>query len=152
MLVFFLVALRVFSYICFNKWPIGGGVPIPSMSSAVPAQPLGGSCKEDRYAALAELDNELSSSVSSGSNVQGWETTGEGRSLHICDVFCPSTSVCVCLWFQSWILSTSNYNDFGWEICKWVLLGVNSPSCVLGSEEQDRSILLYFNDAQAGGT
>uniref|UniRef100_A0A3P8WKW8 ArfGAP with FG repeats 1b n=1 Tax=Cynoglossus semilaevis TaxID=244447 RepID=A0A3P8WKW8_CYNSE len=49
----------------------GGGVPIPSMSSAVPAQPLGGSCKEDRYAALAELDNELSSSVSSGSNVQG---------------------------------------------------------------------------------
>ncbi|XP_076001156.1 arf-GAP domain and FG repeat-containing protein 1b [Genypterus blacodes] len=47
----------------------GGGVPIPSMSSAVPAQSQSRSCTEDRYAALAELDNELSSSV--GSNVQG---------------------------------------------------------------------------------
>ncbi|XP_068427807.1 arf-GAP domain and FG repeat-containing protein 1b isoform X2 [Clinocottus analis] len=35
----------------------GGGVPIPSMSSAVPAQ---SNHREDRYAALAELDNELS--------------------------------------------------------------------------------------------
>uniref|UniRef100_A0A3B4Z4U2 Arf-GAP domain and FG repeat-containing protein 1-like n=1 Tax=Stegastes partitus TaxID=144197 RepID=A0A3B4Z4U2_9TELE len=42
----------------------GGGVPIPSMSSAVAAQSQTGSCTEDRYAALAELDNELSSSVS----------------------------------------------------------------------------------------
>uniref|UniRef100_A0A4W6FHQ5 ArfGAP with FG repeats 1b n=1 Tax=Lates calcarifer TaxID=8187 RepID=A0A4W6FHQ5_LATCA len=49
----------------------GGGVPIPSMSSAVPAQSQTGSCTEDRYAALAELDNELSSSVSTASNVQG---------------------------------------------------------------------------------
>ncbi|CAK6952275.1 arf-GAP domain and FG repeat-containing protein 1b [Scomber scombrus] len=48
----------------------GGGVPIPSMSSAVPAQTHTGS-SEDRYAALAELDNELSFSASTGSNVQG---------------------------------------------------------------------------------
>lgn len=50
----------------------GAGVPIPSMSSAVPAQSQTGNCTEDRYAALAELDNELSSST--GSNVHGWET------------------------------------------------------------------------------
>uniref|UniRef100_A0A3B4AJS8 Arf-GAP domain-containing protein n=1 Tax=Periophthalmus magnuspinnatus TaxID=409849 RepID=A0A3B4AJS8_9GOBI len=37
--------------------------------SAVPAQSQAGSCSEDRYAALAELDNELSSSASSTSNV-----------------------------------------------------------------------------------
>ncbi|XP_028987289.1 arf-GAP domain and FG repeat-containing protein 1b isoform X3 [Betta splendens] len=49
----------------------GGGVPIPSMSSAVPTQSQTGTCREDRYAALAELDNELSSSTSTGSNVQG---------------------------------------------------------------------------------
>ncbi|KAM8728238.1 arf-GAP domain and FG repeat-containing protein 1b isoform X2 [Acanthopagrus latus] len=49
----------------------GGGVPIPSVSSAVPAQSQIGSCSEDRYAALAELDNELSTSVSSGSSVTG---------------------------------------------------------------------------------
>ncbi|KAM4551697.1 arf-GAP domain and FG repeat-containing protein 1b isoform 2-T2 [Odontesthes bonariensis] len=49
----------------------GGGVPIPSMSNAVAAQSQTGSRREDRYAALAELDNELSSSASSGSNVQG---------------------------------------------------------------------------------
>ncbi|XP_035491420.2 arf-GAP domain and FG repeat-containing protein 1b isoform X2 [Scophthalmus maximus] len=42
----------------------GGGVPIPTMSSAVPAQSQTGSRREDRYAALAELDNELSSSAS----------------------------------------------------------------------------------------
>ncbi|TNN69859.1 Arf-GAP domain and FG repeat-containing protein 1 [Liparis tanakae] len=46
----------------------GGGVPIPSLSRAVPAQP---DHREDRYAALAELDNKLSSSVTSGSNVPG---------------------------------------------------------------------------------
>ncbi|XP_034469259.1 arf-GAP domain and FG repeat-containing protein 1b isoform X3 [Hippoglossus hippoglossus] len=45
----------------------GGGVPIPSVSSAVPTQSHTGSCSEDRYAALAELDNKLGSSVSSGS-------------------------------------------------------------------------------------
>uniref|UniRef100_UPI0037E8F9F3 arf-GAP domain and FG repeat-containing protein 1b isoform X2 n=1 Tax=Semicossyphus pulcher TaxID=241346 RepID=UPI0037E8F9F3 len=49
----------------------GGGVPIPSMSSAVPTQTHTGSCSEDRYAALAELDNELSSTVSTGSNPPG---------------------------------------------------------------------------------
>ncbi|XP_029310060.1 arf-GAP domain and FG repeat-containing protein 1b isoform X2 [Cottoperca gobio] len=49
----------------------GGGVPIPSMSNAVPTQSHHGSRREDRYAALAELDNELSSSVTSGSNVPG---------------------------------------------------------------------------------
>ncbi|XP_062259975.1 arf-GAP domain and FG repeat-containing protein 1b isoform X1 [Platichthys flesus] len=43
------------------------GVPIPSVSRAVPIQCHTGSCSEDRYAALAELDNKLSSSVSSGS-------------------------------------------------------------------------------------
>ncbi|KAM7400980.1 hypothetical protein PAMA_005263 [Pampus argenteus] len=48
----------------------GGGVPIPSMSSAIPTQSHAGG-SEDRYAALAELDNKLSSSVSTGSNVQG---------------------------------------------------------------------------------
>nr|XP_040027662.1 arf-GAP domain and FG repeat-containing protein 1b isoform X2 [Gasterosteus aculeatus aculeatus] len=46
----------------------GGGVPIPSMSSAVPAQ---SNHRADRYAALAELDNELSSSVTAASNVPG---------------------------------------------------------------------------------
>ncbi|KAM8850036.1 arf-GAP domain and FG repeat-containing protein 1b isoform 2-T2 [Spinachia spinachia] len=46
----------------------GGGVPIPTMSSAVPAQ---SNHREDRYAALAELDNKLSSSVTTGSNVPG---------------------------------------------------------------------------------
>ncbi|XP_035026202.1 arf-GAP domain and FG repeat-containing protein 1b isoform X2 [Hippoglossus stenolepis] len=45
----------------------GGGVPIPSVSSAIPTQSHTGSCSEDRYAALAELDNKLGSSVSSGS-------------------------------------------------------------------------------------
>ncbi|KAM8839605.1 arf-GAP domain and FG repeat-containing protein 1b isoform 4-T4 [Synchiropus picturatus] len=54
----------------FQSQP-GGGVPIPSLSSAVPAQSQPGSCTEDRYAALAELDNELSSSASTGSSVQG---------------------------------------------------------------------------------
>lgn len=57
----------------------GGGVPIPSISSAVTAQSQTGSQAEDRYAALAELDNELSSSASASastststsSNVQG---------------------------------------------------------------------------------
>ncbi|KAM4556680.1 arf-GAP domain and FG repeat-containing protein 1b isoform 2-T2 [Fundulus diaphanus] len=49
----------------------GGGVPIPSASSAVPAQSQTAKCTEDRYAALAELDNELSSSATTGSNVQG---------------------------------------------------------------------------------
>ncbi|KAK5918952.1 hypothetical protein CgunFtcFv8_022890 [Champsocephalus gunnari] len=48
----------------------GGGAPLLSMSSAVPIQ-IGGSSREDRYAALAELDNELSSSVNSGSSVPG---------------------------------------------------------------------------------
>ncbi|AWP04361.1 putative arf-GAP domain and FG repeat-containing protein 1 [Scophthalmus maximus] len=43
---------------------LSGGVPIPTMSSAVPAQSQTGSRREDRYAALAELDNELSSSAS----------------------------------------------------------------------------------------
>lgn len=46
----------------------GGGVPIPSRSSAIPAP---SSHRQDRYAALAELDNELSSSVTSGSSVPG---------------------------------------------------------------------------------
>lgn len=50
----------------------GGSVPIPSMSSAVPAKPqIGGQATEDRYAALAELDNKMSTVVSTGSNVQG---------------------------------------------------------------------------------
>ncbi|XP_031153920.1 arf-GAP domain and FG repeat-containing protein 1b isoform X3 [Sander lucioperca] len=49
----------------------GGGVPIPSMSSAVPTQSQTESRREDRYAALAELDNELSSSVTTASNVPG---------------------------------------------------------------------------------
>lgn len=50
---------------------LGGTVPIPSVSSAVPAQSQLGSQLEDRYAALAELDNELSTTVSTGSSVQG---------------------------------------------------------------------------------
>lgn len=54
-----------------KSFPSGGGVPVPSLSSAVPAQSQTGSCTEDRYAALAELDNKLSSSVTTGSNVQG---------------------------------------------------------------------------------
>lgn len=49
------------------------------MSSVVPAQSRTGSQTEDRYAALAELDNELSTTVSTGSSVQGWEI---GRYTH----------------------------------------------------------------------
>ncbi|XP_028449965.1 arf-GAP domain and FG repeat-containing protein 1b isoform X2 [Perca flavescens] len=49
----------------------GGGVPIPSMSNAVPTQSQTESRREDRYAALAELDNELSSVVTTASNVPG---------------------------------------------------------------------------------
>ncbi|MEQ2245033.1 hypothetical protein ILYODFUR_023421 [Ilyodon furcidens] len=49
----------------------GGGVPIPSVSSAVPAQSQTAKCTEDRYAALAELDNELSFSATTCSSVQG---------------------------------------------------------------------------------
>lgn len=60
--------LFFFSFFSLLK---GGGVPVPSLSSAVPAQSQTGSCTEDRYAALAELDNKLSSSVTTGSNVQG---------------------------------------------------------------------------------
>ncbi|XP_061549824.1 arf-GAP domain and FG repeat-containing protein 1b isoform X1 [Phycodurus eques] len=52
-----------------KSFSTGGGMPIPSRSSAVLAQSQTGSCTEDRYAALAELDNKLSSSL--GSNVQG---------------------------------------------------------------------------------
>ncbi|XP_038131660.1 arf-GAP domain and FG repeat-containing protein 1b isoform X2 [Cyprinodon tularosa] len=46
----------------------GGGVPIPSVSSAVPAQSQNAKCTEDRYAALAELDNELSSSATTANS------------------------------------------------------------------------------------
>lgn len=49
------------------------------MSSAVPAQSQIGSHRQDRYAALAELDNELSTTVSTASNVQGWEI---GQQIH----------------------------------------------------------------------
>uniref|UniRef100_A0A1A8GIM9 ArfGAP with FG repeats 1b n=1 Tax=Nothobranchius korthausae TaxID=1143690 RepID=A0A1A8GIM9_9TELE len=49
----------------------GGGVTVPSMSGAVAARSQTGRCTEDRYAALAELDSELSSCVSTGSSVQG---------------------------------------------------------------------------------
>ncbi|KAF7223459.1 arf-GAP domain and FG repeat-containing protein 1b isoform X3 [Nothobranchius furzeri] len=49
----------------------GGGVTVPSMAGAVAARSQTGRCTEDRYAALAELDSELSSSVSTGSSVQG---------------------------------------------------------------------------------
>ncbi|XP_078790416.1 arf-GAP domain and FG repeat-containing protein 1b isoform X4 [Oryzias latipes] len=49
----------------------GGGVPVPSMCSAVPAQSRTGTCSEDRYAALAELDNELSSSAVTSGGVKG---------------------------------------------------------------------------------
>lgn len=55
-------------YLCHST---GGGVPIPSIAGAVPAQSQLGSSAEDRYAALAELDNELSSSAPTGSSVQG---------------------------------------------------------------------------------
>ncbi|XP_075876903.1 arf-GAP domain and FG repeat-containing protein 1b isoform X1 [Nelusetta ayraudi] len=49
-----------------------GSVPIPSMSSAVPAKPhMGHQTSEDRYAALAELDNKMSTAVSTGSSGQG---------------------------------------------------------------------------------
>lgn len=53
---------------------VGRGVPVPSVAGAVPAQSQLGTSAEDRYAALAELDNELSSSAPTGSSVQGWET------------------------------------------------------------------------------
>ncbi|KAM9790643.1 arf-GAP domain and FG repeat-containing protein 1b isoform X3 [Syngnathus typhle] len=52
-----------------KSFSTGGGVPIPSRSSALPIQSQSGSCTQDRYAALAELDNKLSSSA--GSGVQG---------------------------------------------------------------------------------
>lgn len=66
----FIIFKYLYVYILFQLFK-GGGVPIPSMSSAVPTQSQTGTCREDRYAALAELDNELSSSVSTGNNVQG---------------------------------------------------------------------------------
>ncbi|XP_057712992.1 arf-GAP domain and FG repeat-containing protein 1b isoform X3 [Corythoichthys intestinalis] len=47
----------------------GGGAPIASRSGAVPVQSAAGSRAEDRYAALAELDNKLGSSA--GANAQG---------------------------------------------------------------------------------
>ncbi|XP_041697497.2 arf-GAP domain and FG repeat-containing protein 1 isoform X3 [Coregonus clupeaformis] len=49
----------------------GRGVPVPSVAGAVPAPSQLGNSAEDRYAALAELDNELSSSAPTGSSVQG---------------------------------------------------------------------------------
>ncbi|XP_013994752.1 arf-GAP domain and FG repeat-containing protein 1 isoform X3 [Salmo salar] len=49
----------------------GRGVPVPSVAGAVPAPSQLGISAEDRYAALAELDNELSSSAPTGSSVQG---------------------------------------------------------------------------------
>nr|XP_029480138.1 arf-GAP domain and FG repeat-containing protein 1-like isoform X4 [Oncorhynchus nerka] len=49
----------------------GRGVPVPSAAGAVPAQSQLGTSAEDRYAALAELDNELSSFAPTGSSVQG---------------------------------------------------------------------------------
>ncbi|XP_055738606.1 arf-GAP domain and FG repeat-containing protein 1-like isoform X3 [Salvelinus fontinalis] len=49
----------------------GRGVPVPSVAGAVPAQSQLGTSAEDRYAALAELDNVLSSSAPTGSSVQG---------------------------------------------------------------------------------
>nr|XP_029497952.1 arf-GAP domain and FG repeat-containing protein 1-like isoform X3 [Oncorhynchus nerka] len=49
----------------------GRGVPVPSVAGAVPAPSQLGTSAEDRYAALAELDNELSSSAPTGSSVQG---------------------------------------------------------------------------------
>lgn len=61
----------------------GGSVPIPSASSAVPAQSQLGSQLQDRYAALAELDNEFSTTVSTGSSVQGWEALTHGLYLNI---------------------------------------------------------------------
>ncbi|XP_028328482.1 arf-GAP domain and FG repeat-containing protein 1b isoform X2 [Gouania willdenowi] len=52
-----------------------GGIPIPSLSSSTAAHSHShshsGSSAQDRYAALAELDNELSTSASSVSSVQG---------------------------------------------------------------------------------
>uniref|UniRef100_A0A8C6NSH4 ArfGAP with FG repeats 1b n=1 Tax=Nothobranchius furzeri TaxID=105023 RepID=A0A8C6NSH4_NOTFU len=41
----------------------GGGVTVPSMAGAVAARSQTGRCTEDRYAALAELDSELSSTL-----------------------------------------------------------------------------------------
>ncbi|XP_036841446.1 arf-GAP domain and FG repeat-containing protein 1 isoform X2 [Oncorhynchus mykiss] len=49
----------------------GRGVPVPSVAGAAPAPSQLGTSAEDRYAALAELDNELSSSAPTGSSVQG---------------------------------------------------------------------------------
>lgn len=62
-----------FLFVSFEqKCSKAGSVPIPSMSSAVPAKPhLGNQTSEDRYAALAELDNKMSTAVSTGSSVQG---------------------------------------------------------------------------------
>uniref|UniRef100_A0A674E446 ArfGAP with FG repeats 1b n=1 Tax=Salmo trutta TaxID=8032 RepID=A0A674E446_SALTR len=47
----------------------GRGVPVPSVAGAVPAPSQLGISAEDRYAALAELDNELSSSAPTGSTI-----------------------------------------------------------------------------------
>ncbi|KAG7250315.1 hypothetical protein CRUP_003791, partial [Coryphaenoides rupestris] len=71
-----------------SSFSSGGGVPIPSMSSAVPSQRQMGSSSGDRYAALAELDNELSSSAPTGSNVQGMRI----------DLLYESGEECVCTW------------------------------------------------------
>ncbi|KAL0966840.1 hypothetical protein UPYG_G00300780 [Umbra pygmaea] len=58
----------------------GRGVPVPSVAGVVPAQSQPGASAEDRYAALAELDNELSSSAPTGSSVQGNVFAGLGTS------------------------------------------------------------------------
>ncbi|XP_057712991.1 arf-GAP domain and FG repeat-containing protein 1b isoform X2 [Corythoichthys intestinalis] len=52
-----------------KSFSAGGGAPIASRSGAVPVQSAAGSRAEDRYAALAELDNKLGSSA--GANAQG---------------------------------------------------------------------------------
>lgn len=49
----------------------GGGVSVPSLSSMAPAPTPPATASGDRYAALAELDSALSSSVPTGSAVQG---------------------------------------------------------------------------------
>ncbi|XDV27085.1 hypothetical protein PO909_030677 [Leuciscus waleckii] len=51
----------------FNR-PSGGGMSIPPLPNVAPAPPLSSLSRGDRYAALAELDSVLSSTVTSGSS------------------------------------------------------------------------------------
>lgn len=61
--------LNVIAFVLFVLFRVvysGGGMSVPPHPSMVPGPPQSGLSREDRYAALAELDSALSYSTSSG--------------------------------------------------------------------------------------